>query len=153
MENNNKTNDGWEKVNGPISVDGYMTIAEKEEDENPEDYIFQTADLYVDFKEGIIIKNGIRQFLRHNEIRLLLIFLLCPQITISRDVLLDCMQEISENPNTLDNTLSVYIVRLRRAIRSMQNDEYIKTRNSLGYLWRHPVYKKRKELFLKNEKK
>lgn len=73
-------------------------------------------------------------------------------MTISRDILLDCMQRISQTPSALDNTLSVYIVRLRKALKSLQNDEYIKTRNSIGYLWRHPVYKKEKEQFLNNEK-
>lgn len=77
--------------------------------------VFEICGLHVDMASGIVKKNGAEVFLSALEYRLLLIFINNPKSIITRDRLLDELWDAAgEFVN--DNTLSVYIRRLREKI-------------------------------------
>lgn len=76
---------------------------------------FTVRDLYVDTSSGIVKKDGGEVFLSALEYRLLLVFINNPQTIITRSRLLDELWDAAgEFVN--DNTLTVYIKRLREKI-------------------------------------
>lgn len=76
---------------------------------------FQVGNLQVDIASGIVRKNGEDLFLSPLEYRLLLLFINNPQSIITRSRLLDELWDAAgEFVN--DNTLTVYIKRLREKI-------------------------------------
>ena len=87
----------------------------------------------VDTLKGIAIKNGNDLYLSALEYKLLLVFLSNKGIVLSRNKLLEEIWDIAgEFVN--DNTLTVYIKRLREKIEDdPQNPEIIKTVRGLGY--------------------
>ena len=79
--------------------------------------VFQVGGLYVDTASGIVKKDGREVFLSALEYRLLLVFINNPQRIIPRGLLLDELWDAAgEFVN--DNTLTVYIKRLREKIES-----------------------------------
>ena len=77
--------------------------------------VFQVGNLQVDIASGIVRKNGEDLFLSPLEYRLLLLFINNPQSIITRSRLLDELWDAAgEFVN--DNTLTVYIKRLREKI-------------------------------------
>jgi len=95
--------------------------------------IFEIGDLKIDSIRGVVSKNGAEVFLSALEYRLLLVFVNNKGIVLSRDKLLNEIWDIAgEFVN--DNTLTVYIKRLREKIEDdPQNPEIIKTIRGLGY--------------------
>lgn len=95
--------------------------------------IYDLEGLKVDTVRGTVHKNGSEVFLSALEYRLLLVFLNNKGIVLSRDKLLDKIWDIAgEFVN--DNTLTVYIKRLREKIEDdPQNPAIIKTIRGLGY--------------------
>jgi len=94
---------------------------------------FKIRDLHVDTASGIVKKNGKEVFLSALEYRLLLVFINNPKIIITRGRLLDELWDAAgEFVN--DNTLTVYIKRLREKI---ENDpaspQIILTVRGTGY--------------------
>lgn len=89
--------------------------------------------LSVDTAKGLVSKNGREIFLSAMEYRLLLVFLSHKGQVISRERLIDeIWSEAGEYVS--DNTLSVYIKRLRDKIEDdPQNPALIKTVRGLGY--------------------
>jgi len=89
--------------------------------------------LRADMVKGIVTRNGQELFLSALEYRLLLVFLNNPGMVLTRNKLLEEIWDIAgEYVN--DNTLTVYIKRLREKIeRDPQNPEIIKTIRRLGY--------------------
>lgn len=87
----------------------------------------------VDTVKGIVSKNGTEIFLSALEYKLLLVFLNNRGVVLSRDRLLEEIYDIAgEFVN--DNTLTVYIKRLRDKIENdPQNPTFIKTIRGLGY--------------------
>lgn len=87
----------------------------------------------VDTLKGIAIKNGNDLYLSALEYKLLLVFLSNKGIVLSRNKLLEEIWDIAgEFVN--DNTLTVYIKRLREKIEDdPQNPKIIKTVRGLGY--------------------
>lgn len=87
----------------------------------------------VDTLKGIAIKNGNDLYLSALEYKILLVFLSNKGIVLSRNKLLEEIWDIAgEFVN--DNTLTVYIKRLREKIEDdPQNPEIIKTVRGLGY--------------------
>lgn len=76
---------------------------------------FEIRGLYVDTASGIVKKNGSEVFLSALEYRLLLVFISNPKSIITRGRLLDELWDAAgEFVN--DNTLTVYIKRLREKI-------------------------------------
>jgi len=89
--------------------------------------------LRADMVKGVVTRNGQELFLSALEYRLLLVFLNNPGMVLTRNKLLEEIWDIAgEYVN--DNTLTVYIKRLREKIeRDPQNPEIIKTIRRLGY--------------------
>ena len=91
------------------------------------------ADININTKQAKVTKNGLDVFLTALEYRLLLTFAAHPGQVLSRSQLLEGIWDIAgEFVN--DNTLSVYIKRLREKIESdPQNPQIIQTVRGLGY--------------------
>lgn len=95
--------------------------------------IIEIGDLKVDSLKGTVHKNGEEVFLSVLEYRLLLVFLNHQGQVLSRNKLLEEIWDIAgEFVN--DNTLTVYVKRLREKIEDdPQNPTIIKTVRGLGY--------------------
>lgn len=87
----------------------------------------------IDTAKGVVIKNGREVFLSALEYKLLLVFINNRGIILSRNQLLESIWDIAgEFVN--DNTLTVYIKRLREKIEDdSRNPQIIKTVRGLGY--------------------
>ncbi|WP_394872843.1 response regulator transcription factor [Clostridium butyricum] len=94
---------------------------------------FEIRGLYVDTASGIVKKNGNEVFLSALEYRLLLVFISNPKSIITRIKLLDELWDAAgEFVN--DNTLTVYIKRLREKIENDPADpQIILTVRGTGY--------------------
>ncbi|MBO0452966.1 response regulator transcription factor [Candidatus Enterococcus murrayae] len=94
---------------------------------------FECNGLYVDSTSGIVRKNGSEVFLSALEYRLLLVFVNNPKIIVTREQLLDELWDAAgEFVN--DNTLTVYIKRLREKIEeNPARPEIILTVRGMGY--------------------
>ncbi|MGO5137136.1 response regulator transcription factor [Clostridium butyricum] len=94
---------------------------------------FEIRGLYVDTASGIVKKNGNEVFLSALEYRLLLVFISNPKSIITRAKLLDELWDATgEFVN--DNTLTVYIKRLREKIENDPADpQIILTVRGTGY--------------------
>ncbi len=95
--------------------------------------IITLGNVLVDTVKGTAVKNGKDLYLSALEYRLLLVFLNNRGMILSRNQLLESIWDIAgEFVN--DNTLTVYIKRLREKIEEdPQNPEIIKTVRGLGY--------------------
>ncbi|MGI6667886.1 MAG: response regulator transcription factor [Acetivibrionales bacterium] len=95
--------------------------------------VFEIDGIRVDTARGTVTKNGREIFLSALEYRLLLVFLNNMGTVLSRERLLEEIWDIAgEYVN--DNTLTVYIKRLREKIGdNPQNPEIIRTVRGLGY--------------------
>lgn len=95
--------------------------------------VFEIHGLYVDIASGVVKKNGNEVFLSALEYRLLLVFINNPKSIITRSKLLDELWDAAgEFVN--DNTLTVYIKRLREKIENNPaNPEIILTVRGTGY--------------------
>ena len=83
--------------------------------------------------KGVVTKNGKDVFLSALEYRLFLVFLNNPGVTLTRNKLLSEIWDIAGD-FVNDNTLTVYIKRLREKIEDdIQNPEIILTVRGLGY--------------------
>lgn len=95
--------------------------------------VIELADIKIDTTGGKVIKSGEEIFLSVLEYRLLLIFAANKGVVLSRNKLLEEIWDASgEFVN--DNTLTVYIKRLREKIENdAQKPEIIKTVRGMGY--------------------
>ena len=95
--------------------------------------VIQIENVLVDTVRGTASKGGKDLFLSALEYRLLLVFLNNRGIVLSRTQLLESIWDIAGD-FVNDNTLTVYIKRLREKIEdNPQNPEIIKTVRGLGY--------------------
>lgn len=94
---------------------------------------FEIFGLHVDTASGVVKKNGSEVFLSVLEYRLLLVFINNPKSIITRSRLLDELWDAAgEFVN--DNTLTVYIKRLREKIENdPANPQIIRTVRGTGY--------------------
>lgn len=91
------------------------------------------GDLVIDTEKGIVSRNGQDLYLSALEYKLLLVFLVNRGQTLSRDKLLEEIWD-SAGDYVGDNTLTVYIKRLREKIEpDPQNPSYIHTVRGMGY--------------------
>lgn len=95
--------------------------------------VVQLKNLMIDTEKGTVKKDGNEIFLSALEYRLLLVFINNRGSVLSRNTLLENIWDIAgEFVN--DNTLTVYIKRLREKIEDdPQNPQFIKTIRGLGY--------------------
>ncbi|MEA4922355.1 MAG: response regulator transcription factor [Eubacteriaceae bacterium] len=95
--------------------------------------IFEVDNIKVDSLKGTVYKDDEEIFLSVLEYRLLLVFFNNQGIVLSRDKLLDEIWDIA-GEYVYDNTLTVYIKRLREKIeKDPQNPVIIKTVRGMGY--------------------
>lgn len=95
--------------------------------------VIMLGNMVVDTEKGIVTQNGRDVFLSALEYRLLLVFLSNKGIVLSRSKLLEEIWDIAGD-FVNDNTLTVYIKRLREKIEDdPQNPSIIKTIRGLGY--------------------
>ncbi|MBA4535615.1 response regulator transcription factor [Bacillus aquiflavi] len=86
-------------------------------------------------------KNGEDIPLTAQEYKLLLIFMNNPKIVLSKDTIFEKLLETS-TPFMDDNTLAVYIKRLREKVEDVPSrPQYIVTQRGLGYKWNMNVIK------------
>lgn len=97
--------------------------------------VFQVQDLHIDATKGIVMKAGTEIILSALEYRLLLVFLNHFGETLSRRELLHEIWDVTGAGDYVnDNTLTVYIKRLRDKIESdPANPVILKTVRGLGY--------------------
>lgn len=99
----------------------------------PASVIFRMGGLHVDTASGIVRKDGREIQLSALEYRLLLIFINNPKIVLTRDRLLNELWDASGEFVT-DNTLTVYIKRLREKIGDdLSRPRMILTVRGMGY--------------------
>ena len=95
--------------------------------------VVQLGSLSVDMEKGVMLKNGQVAYLSALEYRLLLIFLNNRGVVLSRSKLLEAIWDVAGD-FVNDNTLTVYIKRLRKKIEDdPQNPRIIRTVRGLGY--------------------
>ncbi len=95
--------------------------------------VFYLGDLCVDTEKGLVTRQGASLFLSALEYKLLLVFLNNRGQILTRDKLLDEIWD-SAGEYVSDNTLTVYIKRLREKIEpDPQEPKFIRTVRGLGY--------------------
>ena len=99
----------------------------------PADTMISCGDVVVDTSRGTVTKDGSEAFLSPMEYRLLLVFFTNKEKVLSRDRLADELWSYS-GEFISDNTLNVYIKRLREKIEDdPQDPKIIRTVRGLGY--------------------
>jgi DNA-binding response OmpR family regulator len=99
------------------------------------DNILRSENILVDNTKGTVMKNGEAINLTAQEYKLLLIFMNKPNILMKRDQILSELLE-GEDPFFDENTLSVYIKRIREKIEDNPREpQYIVNKRGLGYKW------------------
>ena len=95
--------------------------------------VLTLGNVSVDMDKGVVTKNGKDVFLSALEYRLFLVFLNNPGVTLTRNKLLSEIWDIAGD-FVNDNTLTVYIKRLREKVEDdIQNPKIILTVRGLGY--------------------
>lgn len=95
--------------------------------------VTEIGNISVDILKAVVMKNGTEIFLSALEYRLLLVFLNHRGMVVSRSKLLEEIWDAAGD-YVNDNTLTVYIKRLREKIEDdPQNPEFIKTVRGIGY--------------------
>ncbi|MCG8512956.1 MAG: response regulator transcription factor [Halanaerobiales bacterium] len=103
--------------------------------------VVRSGELTVDPAKAMVKKGDLELALTAQEYRLLLIFLDYPHIVLKREQILT---ELFNGVETYfeENTLSVYIKRIREKIEDDSSDpQYIVTQRGLGYKWNQDVQK------------
>ncbi|MBW9157582.1 response regulator transcription factor [Clostridium tagluense] len=101
--------------------------------------ILKSESILVDNIKGTVRKNGEVINLTAQEYKLLLIFMNKPNVLMKRDEIL-CELLEGEDPFFDENTLSVYIKRIREKIEDNPRDpQYIVNKRGLGYKWNKEV--------------
>lgn len=98
-----------------------------------------SGNILVDTSSALVKKNGKELTVTAQEYKLLLIFMRKPSVTIKRN---DLLGQLTEGVELFfdENTLSVYIKRLREKIEDNPKEpEYIVTQRGLGYKWNKAV--------------
>lgn len=99
---------------------------------------FRSGDLVMNFETGEFFRNEEKLNLSYIEQFLLEIFVRNANRILSREQIISMFESISKK-GIVDNTLSVYISRLRKALGTYKGMGYIKTYHKLGYKWNHKI--------------
>jgi Response regulators consisting of a CheY-like receiver domain and a winged-helix DNA-binding domain len=98
-----------------------------------------SGDIVVDTSMALVTKRDMKLNLTAQEFRLLLIFMSKPMVVLKRE---EILRELIEGSEVFfdENTLSVYIKRIREKIENDPKDcQYILTMRGLGYKWNKEV--------------
>jgi DNA-binding response OmpR family regulator len=105
--------------------------------------ILKSENILVDNIKGTVRKNGEIINLTAQEYKLLLIFMNKPYVLMKRDEIL-CELLEGEDPFFDENTLSVYIKRIREKIEDNPREpQYIVNKRGLGYKWNKDMQHRR----------
>ncbi len=97
------------------------------------DSVITMKDVKIDMKQAKVFKNGIDVMLTALEYKILLILALNPNVVFSREKILADIWDVNE-AYVNDNTLTVYIKRIREKIEDNPNEpEIIETVRGVGY--------------------
>lgn len=97
------------------------------------DSIIHLGNVIIDLKQARVLKNNIDMMLTALEYKILLILALNPQTTFTREKILSDIWDVNED-YVNDNTLTVYIKRIREKIEDNPNDpKIIITVRGIGY--------------------
>jgi DNA-binding response OmpR family regulator len=103
--------------------------------------ILESENLSVDTIKGTVCKNNELISLTAQEYKLLLIFMNNPKVLMKRDEILSKLLE-GGDPFFDENTLSVYIKRIREKIEDIPREpQYIVNQRGLGYKWNKDIAK------------
>ena len=95
--------------------------------------IITLGSITIDTKSGKVLKNGKDLFLTNMEYKILLILATNPKTVFTREQILADIWDVNED-YVNDNTLTVYIKRLREKIEAVPSEpEYIHTKWGVGY--------------------
>lgn len=103
----------------------------------PESFFLQSGDVTYRFPDERILLQGKELSLRTMERRLLRLFLESQGRLLTREILLYLLWDRKEN-YVDENTLSVLVSRLRKALGTYQGEDYIETVRGTGYRWHLP---------------
>lgn len=101
---------------------------------NSEVLELKSRDISIDKKTLKAYKDGEEIILTHMELKLLILFIENAGQTLERNLILKKLWDISEE-FVDDNTLSVYIKRLREKLKDNSESPYIVTVRGIGYRW------------------
>lgn len=96
--------------------------------------MLRSAGFQLDEEQYCIHKDGKRIELTPSEFRLLRHLMRHPGQTLTREQLMESLWSVNE-AFVDDNTLSVYIRRIREKIDDKGRDSHIKTIRGVGYVW------------------
>lgn len=102
-----------------------------------QNYSIESGEVLYRFPEERVFLSGREIFLRRNEQKLLRLLLESGGRLLRRDYVLYYMWDSEEN-FVEENTLSVLVFRLRKALGKYKEQEYIETVRGVGYRWRFP---------------
>ncbi|MCM3748577.1 response regulator transcription factor [Paenibacillus pasadenensis] len=131
---------GDDYVTKPFRVKELMSrvkvqLRRKKQKELP-DLVLKSGHLTVEAAGGKVFKEGCKLLLTSQEYRLLLLFMKNAHRTLTRDELLSSITDADDVLFFDENTLSVYIKRLRDKIEDdVKQPEFIVTQRGRGYRW------------------
>lgn len=96
--------------------------------------IIRDGDIEIDINKAIVKKNNSQIFLSATEYKLVLKLVENRGQVVSRDQILQSIWDI-DGEFVNDNTLTVYMKRLREKLVSHGDEKYIKTVRGIGYMW------------------
>lgn len=94
--------------------------------------IIKIKDIIIDMKQAKVFKDGIDVMLTALEYKILLTLALSPNIVFTREKILADIWDVNEE-YVNDNTLTVYIKRIREKIDNKSDDSIIETVRGIGY--------------------
>lgn len=100
--------------------------------------IFRSGDLIMNFETGEFFRKEEKLNLSFIEQFLLEMFIRNANRILSREQIMSMFESVSKK-GIFDNTLSVYISRLRKTLGTYKGMEYIKTFYKLGYRWNQKI--------------
>lgn len=100
--------------------------------------VFRSGDLIMNFETGEFFRNEEKLDLSYNQQILLEMLVRNANRILSREQIMSTLESISKK-GIVDNTLSVYMSRLRKVLGTYKGIEYIKTSYKLGYKWNHKI--------------
>lgn len=115
---------------------------------NPMNVSFDPGCMYI--SEDLLIYPRTRSVYKNHkllqvssmEFALLILFLQNPTMILTRDVLLDKLETVGRSSGIQDNTLTVHILRLKKALGKYEGKDRIECAYGLGYRWVFQVEKK-----------
>ena len=100
--------------------------------------LFRSGDLIMDFITGDFYKKNKKLKLPYAQQIILEMLVRNPKRIITREQIMMTLESVSKK-SIADNTVSVYVSRLRKVLGKYHGISYIKTSNRFGYRWNHDI--------------